>query len=78
MGYSGGQTLLPTPFVYTDARGMRRLRLPDGATAGMARDINDDGFVTGHVTHSPANAEAALWRPNGRLTLLGSLGQPGD
>lgn len=78
VGYSGGQTLFPMPFVYTDADGMRPLRMPDGADAGMARDINDDGFVTGHITHSPANDEATRWRPNRRFQLLGSLGTAGE
>lgn len=55
---------------------MKRLRLPGGATSGMAQDINDDGYVTGHVTHSPAHDEAVRWRPNGRAKLLGSLGTP--
>jgi len=76
VGYSGGQTLFPMPFVYTDATGMRRLRMPDGATAGMAREINDAGFATGHITHSPASDEATRWRPNRRVKLLGSLGTP--
>jgi uncharacterized membrane protein len=76
VGFSGGQVLLPMPFVYTNATGIRPLRIPASATAGIAREINDDGFVTGHITHSPASDEAARWRPNRRLKLLGSLGTP--
>lgn len=78
VGYSGGQVLMPMPFVYTDATGMRRLRMPAGATSGMARDINDDGYATGHIVPSPADAEATRWRPNRRFELLGSLGTPAE
>ena len=76
VGYSGGQTMHPMPFVYTDAKGMRPLRMPDGATAGMARDINDDRVAAGHITHSPASDEATRWGPKRSFELLGSLGTP--
>ena len=78
VGYSGGQVLLPTPFVYTDARGMRRLRLPDGATRRHG-PRHQRRRLRHRACHALAGERrGALWRPNGRLRLLGSLGQPGD
>lgn len=67
VGYSGGLTMSPMPFRYTAATGkLKALPLPTGTTSGTAEDINDAGFVTGWVTHAPAEDEAVRWRPNNK------------
>lgn len=46
-----------------------RLQLPQGATGGQARDINNSGIIVGQT--SGANTLATLWGPNGPVLLDG-------
>jgi probable HAF family extracellular repeat protein len=62
----------PLPARWKADRTLEVLRLPNGATEGMAEGINDDGVVVGWVV---ANEREALvrWWPNGRIDVLPSL-----
>jgi probable HAF family extracellular repeat protein len=75
------------PFLYRDGQ-MRELPLLSGFTEGGAAAISDTGFIAGVLervevatrdantgeTYAPGDARAVVWAPDGRLTVLPTLG----
>lgn len=49
------------PFIWTREAGMRRISLPNGATAGVATAINNHGQVTGWYVIAPYARRAFVW-----------------
>lgn len=74
VGQIVGQTADQHPFQWSEAAGLRRIPLPEGAVAGIATKVSDSGYVAGMFSYSGESASRIdrpfVLAPDGAIHLI--------
>ena len=73
----GDGGIVSTGYMWDPVTGMTRLRMLPGTSRARATAINDHGFAVGVMYFGPSTDptdHAVLWRPDGSVSELGTLG----